>query len=113
MEDDNKVPLKEYIETRIHDMEEARKAAYISMEKRLGGMNEFRGQIQDQAIKFYTIAAHEAYAKGIDAELRVLHDFKTTIDAKASQNAVVWATIVGASGLLLGVVSLILGFFMR
>ena len=53
------VPLKDYIDTRLADIEHARVQAHGALESRLGGMNEFRDTLSDQAKTFISRAEHD------------------------------------------------------
>jgi hypothetical protein len=50
----NEVSLKEYFSAQITDIKDNIRTAYISMEKRLDTMNEFRDTLKDQSSKFIT-----------------------------------------------------------
>jgi len=63
------VSLKEFIETKILALEKATTIAASTMEKRLEGMNELRGQLKDQALTFTTKTEHEILLKKIDEDV--------------------------------------------
>jgi hypothetical protein len=48
------VSLKEYVESRLIDLEKSIKLANTELNRRLEGMNEFRSQLKDQASSFIT-----------------------------------------------------------
>jgi hypothetical protein len=98
------------IDERFANIEESRALALKAMEARLAGMNEFRETLRDQAAKFFTKAEHEAYMKATEIELRALQDFKLTLDTKASASQVTWAYIIGGSGLVISIITIVKEF---
>jgi hypothetical protein len=111
------VSLREYIDLRFAHIEDATKLARESMEKRLDGMNEFRQTLRDQAGKFVTsselrtleekLSSHlESIGTRMTLELKPLHDFQVSSDAKASQSSLILVGVVSPAGLLLGIAKL-------
>ncbi len=68
----DEVSLKEFLNSRIDEIKDSVKVAYTSMEKRLEGMNEFRGQLKDQTAKFVTREEIDAKILNVDKDLRSL-----------------------------------------
>lgn len=95
-----------YLETRISALEKATDMARAAMEIRLTGMNEFRDTLRDQAARMPTRQELEAAVSIIERELRELRDFKTTMEAKASQRSVNVALVLSAFGLMVSIIRL-------
>src|ERR1039458_5855217 len=62
----DKISIRDYVDTRIEAVNAATKIAYTSMDSRLLGMNEFRNQLKDQTATFInrnefntTLSKHE------------------------------------------------------
>ena len=102
------VTLKEYVEARLESIEKAAEVAYRAMEKRLEGMNEFRGQIKDQASTFITKVEFKAYLDKIDGDIRVLREFKSALEGKASQSSVNVALLLSGIGILIALAGLLI-----
>ena len=62
------VSLKEYVDTRLDDVERARNIAHSALELRLEGMNQFRAALTDQAKTFINRDEHDTLCERI-AEL--------------------------------------------
>lgn len=82
-----------------------------ALDRRLESMNEFRGTMRDQAALMYTRAEHESFAKLIESDIRMLRESRAELSGKANQSDVNGARIMAVFGLLLGVASLLVGFF--
>jgi hypothetical protein len=104
----NYVTLKEYLESRLENIEKSTDLAARIMEKRLEGMNEFRETLKDQASQFVTRTELIVIQKAIEKDIRELRDFKATIEGKASQLSVIIATALSILGLFLAVISFFL-----
>ena len=104
------VTLKEYFDYKFETVVRATDIAYESMEKRLDGMNEFRDTLRDQAAKFVTRTELESTKERIDSDLRVLREFKSSLEGKASQQSVTIAYVMSGVGLLMGILGTIMGF---
>ena len=85
--------------------------AMAALDRRLESMNEFRGSMRDQAASMYTRAEHESFAKLIESDIRMLRESRAEMSGKANQADVNGARIMAVVGLLLGVASLLVGFF--
>jgi hypothetical protein len=72
------------------------------LDKRLEGMNEVRSQLREQAGMFLTIAAHEAYQKSVEADLRILRDLNTRMNTLATESSISWTRWLAVGGLLVG-----------
>ena len=104
------ITMKEYFSSLLREEEKARLAAQYALEKRLDGMNEIRETMRDQASKFPTRDELVSSLRVIEADLRVLRDFKSTLEGKASQSAVNMSLIIAGIGILFSIVSLIKDF---
>ncbi len=98
--------LQIYLETRIGALEKATDMARGAMEIRLAGMNEFRDTLKDQTARMPTRTELEAAVTTIERELRDLREFKTTMEAKASQKAVNVVLAISVVSLVVSIVRL-------
>jgi hypothetical protein len=105
--EDNKVTLKEHIETRLVALEKATEVAARLMEHRLQGMNEFRVQLKEKADHFVTHQEYDAVIDGMVDDIRELREAKATQEGKASQMSVNIAYIISIIGLIISIVSLV------
>ena len=97
------VSLRDYLEKRIDYVERASDLASRTLEKRLEGMNEFRGQLKDQASKLTTRIETSALEKRVqDLELA-----KAEMDGKANQSEVNRATTFAMVGIGIGACGLV------
>jgi len=117
-----------YVEARLTALEKATSLAAINLEKRFDSVNEFRGQLKDQAANFVTRQEHDILIKKIDDDFKLLRSFNYVIRAeyeiqidkleedikvlreanarnegKASQNSVNVAYIIAGIGLSISV----------
>jgi len=82
------VSLKEYINVKTYAIEKEITLAKLEMDRRLESMNEIRGTLNDQNNRFITRNEYElAHNKLVD-DIRMLREFKATIDGKANMSAV-------------------------
>jgi hypothetical protein len=113
-----KTTVKEYIDERIAQLHELTNikfqnikdsigTAYVSMERRLDTMNEFRDTLRDQASRFVTDDKLASCIQSIKKELDTVHDFMVSHNAKASQVSVIFVGVISAIGLLISVIALI------
>ena len=104
--EDTSVSLREFVESKLESLEKATAVAYEAMEERLKGMNEFRDALRDQTSNFLTrtefIAAHERVCD----DIRILREYRASLEGKASQQAVVGAYILAAIGFVIGILGL-------
>lgn len=103
------IALREFFDYKFEAIYRANDVAYESMEKRLEGMNEFRDTLKDQASRFITRDEVDAIRKSIDADLRVLREYKAMVEGKASQQSVMIAYVMSGIGLLMGILGTIMG----
>lgn len=130
------VPLKEYVDVQFAAVQRAVDKAETTLSVRLGGMNEFRDQLRDQASTFVSRREVESALQPIRDEIavlrdqagkfitqsearlmisplcddiRVFRDFMSKAEGKASQSALVFTAIVAISSLIIGGVALFLG----
>lgn len=116
--------LKEYICARLDGIEKATSIAYSAMNLRLEGMNGFReelrcqnDQLRSQSSSFITRPEHDALIKKFDDDvLRIetsvgkLGNFQASIEGKASQSSVLIGYAVAATGILFGIIGIIIHF---
>lgn len=110
--------LERHVDAQFKAIEDARGIAFCAMEKRLDEMNEFRGQLRDQAAGFMTKSMfdlrHEALQREIDtrnavvaADLESLKLSRALMESKASQKSVNIALFFSLIGAAAGVVAII------
>jgi hypothetical protein len=108
-----KISLKEYFDTRMKDadaffdariraIEKSAEIAATELGRRLEGMNEFRGQLKDQAATFITRTEHEAVCKEIE-ELKLS---KANLEGKASQTSFFVTLGISVIGVIISIVAL-------
>lgn len=95
----------------LAELEKRIEASRITMEKRLEGMNEFRQSNLDQADRSPTRAEVNAKFESYDKELKVLNDFKSSMEGKASVQDVNSARIGSYIAIALAVLGLVLRIF--
>jgi len=98
--------LDRHLETRIKNVQDVLDKAESQLDKRLIGMNEFRETLRDQSGLFFTRAEHDIYAKKIDEDVRLLREYRATMEGKASQSSVNVALIIAVVGIIIGVITL-------
>jgi len=104
---DGFVPLREYLEARLGNIERATDVAYKAMDKRLEGMNEFRQALTDQKASFVTRIELRATIDKLDADIETLKLSKATLEGKASQTSFYISMVFGTVGAISGIVSLL------
>lgn len=99
--------LKEYMDARLEDQQQAVIVATAANEKRLDAVNEFRAQLNDQALSFLTrneyAPQHQALAKRIDD---LTDRFNITTGKSSGMNSS-WLLLTGAVGLGAGIIAII------
>jgi LPS O-antigen subunit length determinant protein (WzzB/FepE family) len=110
MEKSTHITLKEYVDVRINNVEQATELARAGMEKRLEGMNEFRDTLKDQASKFVTRDELNAQLDKIEALIKSLELSKAILEGKATQASFYISLFFGVVGAISGIVSLVSRF---
>lgn len=85
---------------------EAVAKAETAAEKRFEAVNEFRGQLTDQAATFVTRAEYEATRRGDVARVDELKGRVDTSGGRAGGLSAGWAALLGAVGLVVGLATL-------
>ena len=115
------ISLKEYFDSKLKDLEDkiclvmkgqetALNIARESMEKRLDGMNEFRGTLKDQASTFLPSKEYDAKHALIQTQVDDLRLSKATLEGKARMSSVYIAWGIGMISLLIAAIGLIHSF---
>jgi hypothetical protein len=104
---DDTVPLKEHIESRIAALENATTIAAENMEKRLDGMNEFRAQLKDQANTFISRNEYVLTIEKLISDIKTLQLSKANLEGKASQQSVLVAYLISIIGIIIALISLL------
>ena len=125
--------IKEATSLALNAMNEATNLARLEMDRRLAGMNEFREQLNKQAGTFLSkdeysqahsqlkeqvsklvpkVECETNHAK-VEADVRVLREFKATLEGKASQESVQRVNLYALLGAIIGTVALILNIAER
>jgi CO dehydrogenase nickel-insertion accessory protein CooC1 len=102
--------IKDYIDMRFTEIESARHVAYLTMEKRLEGMNEFRNQLKDQSSCFMTRNEYESKHEILASKIHDLELSKAELKGKASQSALNISLAISAAGILLSTIALVKEF---
>lgn len=100
--------LSTYTRERFAWLEESTNRLAINMDRRLDGMNEFRGALSDQTGLYATRKEVEALHQVIESDLRLLRDSRAKLEGAASQTSVLVALGFAALGVLIGVANIIL-----
>ncbi|RPJ40105.1 MAG: hypothetical protein EHM35_00435 [Planctomycetaceae bacterium] len=118
------VALKEHLEGQISALRCFYDARFVGLEKaigtserrldeRLASMNEFRSAMGDLGARMVTRTEMAVQLEKIAAAVDDLKQFRDRLDGKASQQSVTMAQLMGMAGLLLGLVSLVVGIVLR
>jgi len=108
------ISLKEYLLTKIDSQSnewkillEAQKVALTlareGIDKRLDSMNEIREQLRSQKQEFITRPEHDA----LDKSVQELREFRSAVQAKASQSSVYIAYGLSIIGIIIALVRVI------
>jgi len=101
------ITLKDYLETKINNIEKAVSLAHAAMEKRLEGMNEFRDQLRDQTGTFLTREAYEAKHELLEKQVDELRLNRAMLEGKASQTSFYITLALSLIGLSFGLINLL------
>jgi hypothetical protein len=109
------VTLKEYVDKGLEAIEKATSLVAANMEKRFDSVNEFRGQLKDQANNLATkVEVEQKFVrvddrfKLIDKTITELQLSKAILEGKASQKTVTITMIISIIGSLMGFIGIIL-----
>ena len=128
----DEVPLRDHVESRLVDLEKLvttnfkaherehelmevlRAADKVALEKHLGWLNEMRGALKDERAereRTFSRVEHEAYAKGVEIDLRVLRESRAEMQGKANQSNLNVTFFIAVVGCIVAAVNLILRMF--
>jgi len=129
LEQPDSVPLREYFEVRLSDVvirfeamlaandkavqiamvasEKAVVKAEIAAEKRFEAVNEFRGQLSDQAATFMPRAEAEQRLARIGEDIVALQKVTATGGGRAGGVTASWAMMLGLGGLILTIIGVV------
>ena len=102
------VSLRDYMESRLESIRATMEATDKTLELRLQAMNEFREQIRDERNSYMPRVEHEHIHTLIQEDIRMLREAKATADGKASMGAVYLSYLLGLSGIIFGVINLVI-----
>jgi hypothetical protein len=105
------VTLREYFEALLADLKTQIEHSRVGMEKRLDGMNEFRGALKDQTDKMMPREEYYIQHENLIREIKALNTFKDEMKGAATREDVNRATAFAVFGIVIGIVGIILGFF--
>lgn len=108
------VSLREHFEARLTEVERllnerinaANKAVEIALannDQRLGGMNEFRDALKDQASRFVTRDEIGLMLAPLLRDVQGLRESRAELAGKASQNSVIIAWLLAIVGIAIGI----------
>jgi len=98
------------LDIRLAAVDERTILSASTLEKRMEGMNEFRGQLKDQSGTFITRVEWTSYKERLDADIRDLREDRALAAGKASQQSVNVASLIAVGSLLLGVIGIVIRF---
>ena len=100
------VPLKEYVDTRFDSIcNEITKGEKV-LSVRLEAMNEFRQAMLDQQQKYVTREEYRLAHKPLEDTMVEFREFAATHRGKASQNQLLFVSIISVIGMILGLIHL-------
>ena len=97
------VSLREFIESRIREVENALSASRESLNARLNSMNEFRRQIESERTYFVPRGEYQIAKESQDKAIHDLQLARANQDGKASQSSVYGAYVVAVFGWLIAI----------
>ena len=102
--------FKENTEARFKSSDEAIGIATMNIDRRLAEMNEFRGQLKDQASTFITrqeyYSAHEAFRE----TMRKLENWQASIQGMATQKSVTGSYFLGMLAICIAILDIVLRY---
>ena len=128
---DTVIPIREYVDIRLieleknivgnfkahereHElMEQVRVVDKEGLDKHLSWLNEMRGALRDERAerdKTFSRVEHEAYAKVVEVDLRILRENRAEMQGKASQSNLNVTFFIACFGILVTFFNLILHF---
>jgi len=112
------VTLRDYIDARMTAADRAVLIALAAMDKRMDAANELRGALKDLADSAVTKSKYDDDVKRIQEDIRSLRESRAELSGKASQDSLnktngtaIAGFIIGALGLLLSLVNIILRLY--
>lgn len=112
------VSLKEYIQSQIEALEKTMEKNCQIADKRMDSLNELRTMLQDVMGTLLTKAEFNIYRERIEEDkeriqedIRSLRESRALLEGKASQSSVTISLIIGVSGLMLGLITLLVKIF--
>jgi chromosome segregation ATPase len=105
---ENDIEKLEEMKADISSIRESTLLAKENIDFRLNSMNEFRGQLKDQATNFITRSELQPRFDRTDEDIRLLRESRAELIGKASQNSVNIAYIIAIIGIALSVLGLLL-----
>jgi hypothetical protein len=73
-------------------------------------MNEFREQLKEQAGSFIARTEYAVCIEKLNTEIKILREYKASLEGKASQTSVILAIIISIIGIVLGITNIIFAF---
>jgi len=95
------------MDTKLSAIEKSTSLAASALEARLANMNEWRGTLRDQLSTFTPRAETVALRDRVESDLRVLRDFQSRLEGKASGTAVIIANAIAILSILISIVGLL------
>lgn len=102
------VSLREYIESKLHDRDEAIRLAAKILDVRLDQMNEFRAQINAERGEYMTRREHQIIEAKFDTQIQNLQHQVTEIQGRTKGSEVTMSKIYAAIGAFGAVVAIIM-----
>jgi len=96
---------KQYVEAKFNAIDKSTTVALGNLEKRLEGINEFRGQLKDQQGTLITRIEVDGQLAAIRENIRNLELSKAELEGKATQTSVFITQLLAVIGIMLGIMS--------
>lgn len=102
--------LERLVDQRFEASDMALDRAREAMENRLNGMNEFLAALTDQANRTLPRLEYDAQHSKIVEDIKILMKSKSELEGKASQQALMLVLAVALTGMVFGVIGLVMRF---
>ena len=102
------VSWRDYVDSRLEALETANSLSRENLATRLDTMNEFRGQLREQAAGLFTRAEHVIFMEKVNSEITQLRESNARAEGKASQTSVLFAYGLSVIGILVSIIVAIL-----
>lgn len=102
------VSLKEYVDARLEAVCHVIDKSEQVLQARMDGLNEFRGTLADQQVKFLTKEEYRARSDALEKDSVTFKEFMAEHRGKASQGSMVFTAAIAIVALIVGIIRLII-----